>query len=333
MSGKILLTGGLGFIGHNLALKLRSAGLVPVVLDNYSQKIANPWHERIVAERVDLLRKADIQIITGDTLNPTELRKTILEVQPARIAHLAAIPSVVLSNRDPGTAIEHNFVATKNMLEIIREEKIPLEQFVFFSSSTVYGDFKTESVDEDSPTTPKGIYEAAKLSSEIIIKAYHNLVGIPFTIVRPSALYGPRCINNRVTQIFIERALMGLPLQIEGDGSESLDFTYIMDLVEGLYLCLSRKEALNQTFNLTCGRAEKIVTLTEILRRILGDVKVEFVARDRMKPRRGKLEIGRAQTLLGYCPQYALDRGYPEYIDWYLRSDFRMLMSGATAKT
>ncbi len=238
---------------------------------------------------------------------------------------MSAIPSMVISNQNPGEAFDHNLLSTKNILEVIRTEKLNIEQVLYFSSSTVYGDFEGDSVNEESPTNPKGIYEAAKLSSELILKAYHNLIGLSYTVVRPSALYGERCINNRVSQIFIEQAMLGNELTIEDDGEEKLDFTYIDDFVQGLYLMLTKKEALNQIFNITRGKGEKINHLIEILREYFPDLKVKSIKRDRMKPKRGTLEIDKAKELLGYSPNFSLDQGYRKYIEWAIGSDFKKL--------
>lgn len=320
---KLLLTGGLGFIGHSLALKLCKNNMEPIVFDNYSQNIQNDWHRNVVNERIELLKKCDIRIISGDTRNMEDLRSVLKDVKPDKIVHMSAIPSVVISNKNPGESFDHNLLSTKNILEVIRTEKLDIKQLLYFSSSTVYGDFKTTSVNENSPTEPKGIYEAAKLSSELIMKAYHNLIGLPYTVVRPSALYGERCINNRVSQIFIEQAIRGKELTVEDDGEERLDFTYIGDLVEGLFLMLTKEEALNQTFNITRGKGEKINKLIEILKDYFPDLKVKSIKRDKMKPKRGTLEISKAKDMLGYEPKIDLEQGYRNYIEWYLNSNFK----------
>lgn len=325
MADKVLLTGGLGFIGHNLAIRLKEAGIETVVFDNYSQNILNPWHKSVVDERIQLIRNLDIPILAGDTRSYENIRNAIKESKATKVVHLSATPSMVISNKDPGTAIDHNLVSTRNILEAIRLEKLPVNQIVYFSTSTVYGDFKGASVTEESPTNPKGIYEAAKLSSELIIRSYHNLMGIGYTMIRPSALYGPRCINNRVTQIFVEKAIKGEKLQIEGDGAEKLDFTFIDDTVEGAYLSLTKEAAMNQVFNITYGNAQSINRLPEILKNHFPTLEVEFIQRDRMKPVRGTLEIDKAKKLLGYSPRVSLDVGYPKYIEWYLNSRFAEL--------
>src|SRR5205823_1473175 len=98
--------------------------------------------------------------------------------------------------------------------------------FIFFSSSMVYGNFQQDRVDEDHPLNPIGIYGALKLAGEKIVIAYQQVFDLPYTIIRPSALYGPRCVSKRVTQTLMENAVAGKPLRIDGDGSNRLDFTY-----------------------------------------------------------------------------------------------------------
>lgn len=184
----------------------------------------------------------------------------------------------------------------------------------------IYGDFKTESVNEDALKDPKGIYGAAKLSSELLIKAYHNLIGLPYTIIRPSALYGPRCINNRVTQIFIEKAIRGESLNIHGDGSQKLDFTFIDDFTAGMVITQTNRDAINGIFNLTTGHAEPIGKLAAILKKYFTDLVVKYEPWDKIVPVRGTLNIDRMKSL-GYKPKYTIDNGYPNYIEWYLNNE------------
>ena len=126
----------------------------------------------------------------------------------------------------------------ENALDTVRERK---PHFIFFSSSMVYGNFEGEAVTEERVCEPLGIYGALKYAGEKLVIAYHQVFGLPYTIVRPSALYGERCVSRRVGQAFIENALRGLDVTINGDGSDCLDFTYIDDLVQGIVLCMGRE--------------------------------------------------------------------------------------------
>jgi nucleoside-diphosphate-sugar epimerase len=140
---------------------------------------------------------------------------------------------------------------------------------------------------------------------------------MPYTIVRPSALYGPTCINRRVGQIFIEEAFRGGTLALEGGGEDRLDFTHVDDVVRGLVLVLTRPAALNETFNVTYGESRPIKELVAILRRRFPEVKVENRPWQKTIPHRGTLDIGRARRKIGYAPLVPIEEGYPRYIDWY----------------
>ena len=103
-----------------------------------------------------------------------------------------------------------------------------------------------KSVDENTQCNHFGIYGTLKHSGELIVKAYHRVFNIPYTIVRPSALYGERCVSRRVSQIFIENAVQDLDITINGDGADLLDFTYIDDLTQGIILAIEKRESQNE---------------------------------------------------------------------------------------
>jgi nucleoside-diphosphate-sugar epimerase len=141
---------------------------------------------------------------------------------------------------------------------------------------------------------------------------------LPYTIIRPSALYGPRCVSRRVGQVFIENALNGSKLVVEGDGSERLDFTYIDDLVDGVCLTIRNPVAYNQVFNMTYGHARSIQELVAIIRRHFPEVQLESAPRSELLPMRGTLSAHKAAALLGYAPKHPLEQGLAKYIEWYL---------------
>ena len=167
------------------------------------------------------------------------LSRQLNEIQPDTIVHLAAVAHANRSNKDPLSTLDHSQRTLENALDWARA--VSLDRFVFFSSSMVYGNFLTPEVHEDHPLDPIGIYGAVKLGGEKLVIAYNQVFGVPYTIIRPSALYGPRCVSRRVGQAFIESALVGDRLRVDGEGEEKLDFTYIDDVVEGVIKAITNE--------------------------------------------------------------------------------------------
>jgi nucleoside-diphosphate-sugar epimerase len=181
----------------------------------------------------------------------------------------------------------------------------------------VYGNFDGFAVTEDRECKPIGIYGALKYGAEKLVIGYNQVFNLPYTIIRPSALYGERCVSRRVGQAFIENALNGIDLTVNGDGSEALDFTYIDDLVQGVILCITEAAARNEVFNLTFGAGRQIQELAQIVLESFPGLKLSHKPRDSLMPERGTLSIDKAKRLLGYSPQYPLDTGFGKYIEWY----------------
>jgi nucleoside-diphosphate-sugar epimerase len=324
---RIALIGGAGFIGHNLALALARRGAAVSIVDSlqhnnllaFTSKLPDLAQQdlylQIIQERLDLLRGARISLHPIDARDYHGLSRVLSEINPQVIVHLAAIAHANRSNKDPYSTFDNSLVTLENALDFARG--MPVEQFVFFSSSMVYGNFLSDEVDEEHPLNPVGIYGALKVAGEKLVIAYQQVFNLPYTIIRPSALYGPRCVSRRVGQIFIESALSDTTLRIEGDGSERLDFTYIDDLVDGILLVLQNPNAYNQIFNLTYGQSRSIAELLAVIKRFFPAARVESVERDRLMPIRGTLSIEKAKTLLGYTPQNPIEVGFPKYIAWY----------------
>ena len=326
---KIVLIGGAGFIGHNLAIHLQSLGAKVNIIDgmqvnNLLSLVDNiddlPYPDlssAIINERTQLLKSSKINIRVQDARDYHALSKLLTDIKPNVIIQLAAVSHANRSNKDPYSTFDHSFRTLENSLDWARSKDSNVEQFIFFSSSMVYGNFKGDQVDEDSRCEPLGIYGALKYGSEKIIIGYKQTFGLPYTIIRPSALYGERCISRRVGQIFIENSLMGKEIVMSDEGREALDFTYINDLVDGVTRCIGNKNALNETFNLTYGKACSIADMAEIIKQYFPSIKVRNVERDKLMPKRGTLNVDKARGLIGYNPNWPLEKGYPQYIDWY----------------
>ena len=172
-------------------------------------------------------------------------------------------------------------------------------------------------VTEETVCEPLGIYGALKYGGEKLVIAYNQVFDVPYTIVRPSALYGQRCVSRRVGQIFIENALKGVPLKISGDGSDRLDFTYIEDLSNGIVKILENESSENQVFNITYGESRSIKDMIEIIEEHFPGIEVQYLPKDKLMPARGTLCVDKAKKLIGYAPQYPLEKGIVKYINWY----------------
>lgn len=325
-SRRIAILGGAGFIGHHLALELAERGAEVHVVDSLqvnnmvavaTDERYRPHRElysRILAERLDLLREADVPVHIQDARDYHALSRLLSDIAPEAIVHGAAVSHAGQSNKDPYSTFDHSLRTLENALDWARSGA---GHFVFLSSSMVYGNFLSPEVSEDHPLNSLGIYGALKVAGERMVIAYEQVFDLPYTIIRPSALYGPRCISRRVSQVFIENALERRPIVIEGDGSDRLDFTYVDDLVKGIALVLESPAARNETFNLTYGEARSIAEVVELVRQEFTEVEVEQVRRDRLMPERGTLSVTKARELLGYAPENPIEIGLPKYIDWY----------------
>ena len=323
---KIALVGGAGFIGHHLAIALANQGAYVEIVDGLQVNnllafasgdaaVENrDLYLNILNQRLDRLRHAGITLHPQDARDYQMLVRTMDEIAPDVVVQLAAVSHAGRSNKDPFSTFDHSLRTLENALDCARHRNA---HFIFLSSSMVYGDFLTEEVNEEHPLNSIGIYGALKVAGERIVIAYQQVFDLPYTIIRPSALYGPGCVSRRVGQIFIENAMSGDKLRIDGDGSERLDFTYIEDLVEGLCLAIEHPAARNEVFNMTYGGSRSIRELADIVMEHFPATEVEHVERDKLVPYRGTLSVEKARRLLGYDPRRSLEVGIPKYVDWY----------------
>ena len=323
---KITLIGGGGFIGHNLALSLNKLGAQVDIIDSLqvnnlyafnspsSDILHRELYLKIINERLDLLRENGIFLHLQDARDYHALSRILTDINPDVVIQLAAVSHANKSNKDPYSTFDHSFRTLENALDGIRSSG---KHFIFFSSSMVYGHFGDEAVTEDMVCNPLGIYGALKYAGEKLVIAYNQVFDLPYTIIRPSALYGERCVSRRVGQIFLENAVQGKNVVVHGDGSDKLDFTYIQDLIQGVVRVIEHPNAINQTFNITFGEGREIREMAEVVKESFPKVAIEYLPKDALTPDRGTLSIEKAKKMIGYAPQYPLEKGYREYINWY----------------
>ncbi len=336
---RIALIGGAGFIGHNMALAMAAQGAHVEVIDglevNHLVHFAalppdEPYRDlylKILLERLQRLHDAGVPLRRQDARDYHGLSRELTAIAPDTIVHLAAVAHANRSNKDPFSTFDHSMRTLENALDWARN--FDLHRFVFFSSSMVYGNFRTPTVSEDDRLDPIGIYGALKLGGERLVIAYNQVFGMPYTIVRPSALYGPRCVSRRVGQAFIESALVGDKLRVDGEGDERIDFTYIDDVVDGVIRCIEHEGGRNEVFNMTGGQARTLRDMVTLVQDHFPEIEVEYVERDALRPFRGTLSMDKARDLIGHVPKVGLEDGLQRYVDWY----HTVVDTGLTAAT
>ena len=340
---KALLIGGAGFIGHNLALELRRQGVEVDIADGFRvNSLLNlsiqgqetqdiEVYRDFLEERLELLRSSSTEFIISNATDRYDVSK-ILDKHYDVVYLLAAVSHASRSNTDPVGAMENGLLPFVNVVSELAKK--PCTRLVYLSSSTVYGHFTKESVDEADTCNPYGMYAVLKHVGERILFEIGENSDLNFSIVRPSALYGERCISRRVSQIFLENAFAGRELVFKGDKDEKLDFTYIQDLVQGLILAGFHVNGYRELFNITYGNARPVLSLVDILREYFPKLKLEVMERDQATPLRGTLMNTKAKDLLGFNPQWSLEEGYANYIRWYLqRSKERKMVFNTISQT
>ena len=319
-----LITGGLGFIGTHIAIDLLKNKKVKrcILLDNFGGYM-NPTKKNFFdfrKKRLDLIENKIIE--RCDTNNFKSVLEIVKKHEPELIYHTAALPLAKLDNLNTDEAKIGSVDSTVNLLDsIVLVQKIKknyrCKRFVYISSSMVYGDFKTNKVNEKSDVNPKEAYGTMKLAGEIITKGISKLNNIPYTIIRPSAVYGPTDMNRRVSQIFIENAFTNKEIMIEGK-DEKLDFTYIDDLARGSVLAGTKDKGINQTFNITYGKAQSLYSYVMNLKKFFPNLQFIVKPRDKTKPSRGTLSIAKAKKLLNFDPKHNLKIGIKKYVQYLI---------------
>jgi len=307
----ILVTGGLGLIGHNVVAKLEKDHEVSII-DNRTTYGIIPQAEvdYLMAER---LKKIQTQKIYSASIESAETVDYVVEQNAVNvIVHMASFPRQKVVNANPAAGADVMMRGLINLLESAKKHKI--ERFVYISSSMVYGDFEDQ-VLEDAECRPQGQYGIMKLAGEWLVRDYARRCGFEYVIIRPSAVYGPLDVEDRVVAKFMLAAMRGETLKVNGAG-ETLDFTYVDDAADGVVAAATRIMARNNTYNITKSHSVSLLEAAEMIVEIVGSGKIEVADRDPDFPSRGALNIDRARTILGFDPKVDVEQGFHEYYKW-----------------
>ena len=310
---KILVTGGKGFIGSKIVEMLTKDGHKVTVVDN------NDTYGIMTKQELDKLFQwrtrnwvaENVQVISGDILDRLICLKAFSH-NPDIVIHLATYPRAKIVDEDPILGIPKVINTTTNLLW--HSSKWSIKKFVYISSSMVYGDF-VDGTKEDAKTKPKNIYGEAKLTGERMVKLFAKRDNLNYSIVRPSGVYGPGDMPDRVVSKFFEKAMKNETITLH-NGANKVDFTYRQDAARGIIMS-ALSSVSNVSFNITAGNATSLKTLAEKIIEITGSKsEVEDIGNHKLYPMRGTLDISRAKDLLGYEPEFTLEQGLKSYYDW-----------------
>ena len=310
---KILVTGGKGFIGSKIVEMLSNDGHKVTVVDNNDTYGIMTKQElyKLYEWRTRNWKLENVSMIPGDILDRLVCLKAFSH-RPEIVIHLATYPRAKIVDEDPILGIPKVINTTTNLLW--HSSKWDIKKFVYISSSMVYGDF-VDGTKEDANTKPKNIYGEAKLTGERMVKLFAKRDGLNYNIIRPSGVYGPGDMPDRVVSKFFEKAMSNKTITLH-NGENKVDFTYRQDAARGI-IQAALSSVANVSFNITAGNATSLRTLAEKIIDITGsDSDIEDIGNHKLYPMRGTLDISRAKDLLEYEPQFTLEQGLKSYYDW-----------------
>ena len=314
----IFITGGLGLIGHNVVRQLLDLGHEVSVTDTQTNYGIVPQDELdyLMAERRS--RTSEIQDRTHkiDISDREGIDWQVRTYQPDIMIHLASFPRQKVVNANPQSGSRAMSEGLLNLCEAAKCHNV--EKFVYISSSMVYGDF-TDDVTEDASCRPQGQYGIMKLAGEWLVRDYTRRGCFDHVVIRPSAVYGPRDVEDRVISKFMLAAMRGQTLRVNG-ANESLDFTYVDDVADGIVAAALQPQANNKTYNITRGRSHTLLDAANLAVQISGRGRVEILNRDPNFPSRGALNITAARRDLGFDPRVDIEEGFQRYHEWLANS-------------
>ena len=311
---KVLVTGGAGFIGHNVVRILEQQGHECVVIDTCTDYGFIPKEELtyLIDNRLKRI-KSRIRLI--DIREDTFIDTIFKFYEPDVVIHMASFPRQKVVEQNPILASDVMSNGLINLLEKSKQHKV--KKFVYISSSMVYGDFETD-VDETAQCNPIGQYGIMKFMGEKLVEDYSRRGCFDHVIIRPSAVYGEWDVEDRVVSKFMTKAMRGETLKVNGP-DEVLDFTYVEDTAQGIVLAATEESANGNIYNITRSeqRQWNLKDAAELAIKIAGQGSLEVAPRDLSFPKRGRLDISRAVRELGYTPQVDVEQGFQRYYDWY----------------
>lgn len=314
----ILITGGLGLIGHNVALRLHNQGHRVVIVDSMTDYGMIPADELqyLITERRKKI--PDVLSFEYDICDVQKMTWLFTTFNFDTVIHLASFPRQKVVNANPAAGSRVMSEGLLSLLELASEAKV--ERFFYASSSMVYGEFKDQTK-EDAQLNPEGQYGIMKLAGEWLVRDYTRKTGLKHTIFRPSAVYGPLDVEDRVISKFMLTAMKGGTLKVNGK-TETLDFTYVDDAADGIVAATLSENTINKTYNITKSHSKTLFEAANLAIKLAGKGQIEVREKDADFPSRGALNIDAARRDFGFDPKVDIEEGFENYYEWFRTSEF-----------
>jgi UDP-glucose 4-epimerase len=315
----ILVTGGLGLIGHNVVKRLQDLGHQVSIIDNQTNYgfIPSTEIQYLVGERKKKIQSGDF-IYNADISDARKVSSIFHIEEPEIVIHCASFPRQKVVNNDPAMGSRVMSEGLLNLLEA--SNTYDVRKFIYISSSMVYGDFEDD-VKEDYDCKPQGQYGILKLAGEWLVKDYTRRTNLVHTIIRPSAVYGPLDVEDRVISKFILRSMRGDTIRVNG-ADETLDFTFVDDAADGIVAAALSDNTENKTYNITKSHSHSLLDAAKLAVKVVGKGEIEVGERDLDFPSRGALNIDAARQDFGFDPKVDVEEGFQVYYDWLKNSAY-----------
>ena len=308
----ILVTGGLGLIGHNVVARLEALGHTVVITDiqtNYGLVPQDELDYLMSERRKKIQTKEVFRIDIADEEGIDFLHR---KFNFDTVIHMASFPRQKVVNANPQLGSRAMSEGLLNLLE--NAKKHAVKKFLYISSSMVYGDFKDD-VTEDAVCRPQGQYGIMKLAGEWLVKDYTRSCGLAHTIIRPSAVYGPLDVEDRVIAKFMLTAMRGGLLKVNGR-EETLDFTYVDDAADGIVAAALSPNTDNKTYNITKSHSRSLLDAARLACKLAKKGVIDVREKDADFPSRGALNIDAARRDFGFNPKVDVEEGFQAYYEW-----------------
>jgi UDP-glucuronate 4-epimerase len=308
-----LVTGGAGFIGSHLCEYLLAQGQTVVALDNFNDY----YDPRLKRRNVEpLLSRDGFKLVEADILDRPLLQQLFNAHPFEAIIHLAARAGVRPSIAQPLLYEQVNIQGTINLLELARQHQI--SKFIFGSTSSVYGENRKVPFAEDDPVdNPISPYAATKKAAELICYTYHHLYGVKVSCLRFFTVYGPRQRPDMAIHKFTQLMAAGQKVPMFGDGTTKRDYTYISDIVNGIYRALERCTSYH-LYNLGESQTIELRRLIDLIAKNLGrEARIERLPMQPGDVPMTYADVSRARRELGYEPRVNVEEGVRNFVEWF----------------